>query len=128
MSEKIKMKNGTVFNLIPMGIVDDAKKRSFSFTSLLTFAEVEAIFLNPENFTSIMHQSETGETLSTYADCVSYRYIGKDATNGVYTVTLSTDAVETALREVSASITNQQAYVDSAICELTLLISMGGMS
>ncbi len=106
MSEKIKLSNGTEFDLAVMGIAASEKKLSFIFASELTYAEIEAIFLDPENYSTIQYLSESGDVLVTYADCVSLKGMAKDIENGTYTVTLSTDAVEKLLNQISNQLAN----------------------
>ncbi|MDF2906849.1 MAG: hypothetical protein K0R34_2170 [Herbinix sp.] len=104
--EKIKLSNGVIFEITPMGItsLDVQKRRSFNFASELSYDEIETEFKNPDNIASIQYLSEADEVLKTYADCVSLKILSKNIDTGVYTAECSTDAVELQIRQMQAQI------------------------
>lgn len=116
MSEKIKLKNGQEFELIPMGISNDTaiKTRSFRFISPLGYAETLAIVSTESNFESIQIIGADGNPQATYADCVSFKglafekgvKINDTTTADVYTVTYSVDAVERMLSNINGQLSN----------------------
>ena len=110
--EKIRI-NGNTFDLIPMGISQSEKKRSFT---IIADSDIETAFANVGK---IEHLSEGGEVLATYLDGVAVKSISKDLESGTYTVTIGTDAIERELARL-------QKYTDDAICELTILTAMMG--
>lgn len=96
--EKIRLKSGQEFDLVPVGIREDAKRRSFI---IYADGNIENAF-SESNIDRIEYISESGEVLKTYLDCVKTVAIGKDIENGTYTVEVSIDAVERRLKEVDA--------------------------
>lgn len=93
--EKIKLVNGKVFELIPMGINTNIfmKERTFSFIS--DYKEIENEF-GEENISSITYISKGGDVLKEYNDCIYLKKVikefGKQIEDGVvrdiYTVVL----------------------------------------
>ncbi len=112
--EKIKI-NGQIFNLIPMGIGQSEKKRSFTISSGLTSAEIESAFTD---VTRIEHLNEVGEILSTFIDGVSVKTIHKNMEDGTYTIEISTDAIERKIRELG----DAQTYAELALVEVYELL------
>lgn len=78
--EKIKLVNGQIFEIIPVGIVtkDYEKIRMFSFISTLGYGEIENAFSNVSNIQTIEYYSATDEILKTYTDCISLKSITKE--------------------------------------------------
>ncbi len=111
--EKISI-GGRMFDLAPNGIVTTDKKRSFTFISDLPSEDIEAIC---SDLPRIDYLSESGEILKTYYDCIDLKAISRDLENGTYTITVGIDAVERRFMDIQNS-------ADSAICELTLILSM----
>lgn len=87
--EKIKI-GDTLYDLVPMGLNQSDKDRSFTISSELPFVDIVQTFTD---VTSIQHLSETDEILSSYLDGVSVKTITRDFENGTYTIVVSTDAV-----------------------------------
>ena len=110
--EKLKIGN-TEFNLIPMGISEKEKSRSFTIEAN-SYAEVDQAFSDVSKITVILEDNSE----AVYLDCVKVISI-IDHKDGTYTVEVSTDAVE-------RKITNLQEYTDMAICELTMTMFMTG--
>lgn len=77
--EKIKLINGKIFDLIPMGINTNilTKERTFSFISNLDTEEVEKEF-GESNVSKIYYLSSSGDVLKQYNDCVSMKKISKE--------------------------------------------------
>ena len=90
------------FDLVPVGITvnETTKRRSFKFVTELPYQEIEDILTDPVNFDVIKYQTGEGETVATYADCVSLKTISKDIETGVYTVEYSTDEVARKMAEI----------------------------
>lgn len=130
--EKIKLKNGQEFELVPMGIVNDDmnKRRKFKIVSELPYEEIKAIFNDADNIAVIDYAVDT--TVSkTYADCVilkslkfevGYR-IDENITTDIYVAELSTDAVEKELEVLKQALEKQQTNTDTAVAELSILIA-----
>lgn len=129
--EKIKLKDGTLFDIVPMGISQSDKVREIKFISTLPYAEVEALFDDVENIENIQHLSDANEELETFADCVAYKYLGKaknvqindSLTADVFTVELSIDVVEKTIRGIKKNVT----YTEVALVEIYETI-LGGMA
>lgn len=125
MADKIKLRNGLIFELVPDGIKPYDKTRKITITSDLTYAEIESCFANTDNISTIQYLSEADEVLKTYADCVSLKTLYKDYDNGTYTVELSIDAVAKQLNELAQGQTNAElALVE--VYELLLGVMMNG--
>jgi len=77
--EKIKLNNGQIFNIIPMGINTNeyGKSRKFSFTSDLGYGEIEIAF-SMENIRKIEYLSTADEILKTYIDSISLKSLSKE--------------------------------------------------
>jgi hypothetical protein len=99
--EKIRLSNGQEFDLRPLGINsnDIRKTRLFKFTSELPIGEIQAMFRNSENISSIDHLLSTGTLRGNFSDCVAYKSLSHDDSN-VYTVELSTDSIEREVMEL----------------------------
>lgn len=93
------------FEKIPAGISvnDVTKRRGFKFITDLGYQEVEDILADPINFAYVQYQVE-GETVATYADCVSLKTLSKDIETGIYSAEYSTDAVERELAELRETV------------------------
>lgn len=123
MSEKIKLANGQEFDLVPMGINSlSDKRRQFKFTSDMSYDDIKAMFLNPDNLASIDHILQSGEITTTYTDCVSLKQVSTEFdvqigenTMDVYTVTLSIDSVEKQLQNVSGSLETTNSDIDALV-------------
>jgi hypothetical protein len=110
MAEKIRLKNGQEFELVPMGIDtrDTEKRRYFKIISILTYAELLTILSNSVNLESIDYILEDGTTSKTFLDCVSLKglefkigYIIDDTTTkDIFIIEVSTDAVEKTLQVI----------------------------
>ena len=94
--EKIRLKDGTEFDLIPMGIDNKEKLRIIKFTSELTHAEILAKFsdVNIEKIEYILADNSIG---ATYEDCVTLKSltfipnvrVDDNTVSDVYVVVLS---------------------------------------
>lgn len=111
--EKIRLKDGTEFDLIPMGIDNREKFRIIKFTSELTHAEILAKFsdINIEEINYILADNSIG---ATYEDCVTLKsltfipnvQVDDNTVSDVYVAALSTDAVERALQTLNEELVN----------------------
>ncbi len=101
MKEKIKLKNGQEFEIIPMGIEVQGNRRIFKFVSELSYTEVLESFSDEDNLSKIDYILADGSVDKTYLDCISlkslsfnpYYQVG-DKTIDVYIAEISTDAAE----------------------------------
>ena len=111
--EKIRLKDGTEFDLIPMGIDNREKFRIIKFTSELTHAEILAKFsdINIEEINYILADNSIG---ATYEDCVALKSltfipnvrVDDNTVSDIYVVVISTDAVERALQTLNEELVN----------------------
>jgi hypothetical protein len=101
MNEKIRLKDGMEFDLIPMGIVNKDKVRIFKFITELPYEDILLKFTdtNIEEIKYILADNSIG---ATYEDCVTFKsltfvpnvQIDDNTVSDIYIVVLSTDAVE----------------------------------
>jgi hypothetical protein len=97
--EKIRV-NNNIFDLLPMGIVENGKSRSFTISTGLSN---DAILTAISDVSNIEYLSETGEVLQTYLDGVKAKSITNHL-DGTYTIEISIDAVEMQLQDLQAQI------------------------
>lgn len=122
MKEKIRLKNGQEFEIIPMGIEVQGNRRIFKFVSELSYPEVLEVFANEDNISKIEYILADGTTGRTYLDCVSLKALGfnpkyqvfEDATADVFIVEISIDAVERVLKALQ----NNMTYTELALVEI----------
>lgn len=128
MTEKIRLRDGTEFTLVPMGITETDKLRIFKIVSNLTYDETLLNFTNENNISQIEYILADNSVGATYQDCVSFQWImyipnekiDDNTVANVYEVALSTDDIE---RKIKAT----QQFIDNAVAELTILIAtLGG--
>jgi hypothetical protein len=93
--------SGTSFNLVPMGISQTEKKRSFTISSELTYDEIEVAFSDVSN---IRYTSEADEILKVFMDGISVKTISKDFENSTYIIEISIDAVEAELKQLRTQV------------------------
>jgi hypothetical protein len=98
--ERIRI-NNQEFNLIPMGITTSDKKRSFTISSTLPYADIETAFSNVDR---IEYLSDSGEVLATYVDGVALKSLSRDIENGTYTAEIGIDTVEKKLQSMSSQV------------------------
>lgn len=111
--EKIRLKNGTEFELVPMGIGNFGEVRTFKFISTLDYSETLQQFINTENIETIEHILSDGSVVTTYMDCVNFNNLTysqlyneeNETIESVYTVELSVNEVERMLMDVKRKIT-----------------------
>lgn len=127
MTEKIRLRDGTEFTLIPMGIVNNEKIRYIKIISDLPYEDILSKFTDDDNISQIEYILADNSIGATYQDCISFKYltfvpdaqIDDNTVSDIYVIALNIDAIEGKLRMT-------QQYIDQAICELTLLIYLGG--
>lgn len=106
--EKIRLKNGTEFSLIPMGIDTKNNLRVFSITSSLTQEEILGSY-TVENISQIKHILADNTIGATYEDCVVLKsitfvpnaVIDDNTVSDIYMVILSTDAIERGMQTLN---------------------------
>lgn len=111
--EKIRLKNGQVFDIIPMSINtnNNTKSRLFKIISALSSNEIKEIFTK-DNIAIIEYILEDGTINKTYYDCVSLKgtsveydaQVDENITADVYTVELSIDAIERMILSLKSEI------------------------
>ena len=77
--EKIKLKDDTILELIPMGITTKSfeKKRTFRFMSEMDYNDVETAFVS-ENVAEIEYLSASDDLLKVYTDNLSLISLTKE--------------------------------------------------
>ena len=130
--EKIKLKNGQEFELVPMGINSNElyKKRTFKFVSELDYEEVKNLFLNRMNLEEVEHILADGSK-HTYLDCaklkeLSQRFsenIGNGTTADIYIAEVSTDTLERDTEKTKENIT----LTEIALTEIYETMLGGGL-
>ena len=124
--EKIRLKNGTEFDLIPMGISERNSLRCFKFISDLPCEEILTEFEAESSLGTIEHILADGTVGATYADCVEYKsltfipsvQIDDNTVSDIYVVTISTDATGKELQALGQGIT----YAELALAEVYELL------
>lgn len=96
--EKIRINNNE-FELVPMGVTENDKKRTLKLTSNKTSVEIEEIFSDVSKISLILEDG----TEKTWLDGVKTTAITNHL-DGTYTVEISTDAVERRIAELQAEI------------------------
>lgn len=127
MTEKIRLKDGTEFTLVPMGIDEKDKIIYIKIISELPCEDVFTKFADANNISQIEYILADGSIGAVYQDCIAFQFITyipnveiyDNTTSDIYIVALSTDLIE---RKLNAT----QQYIDNAIAELTILIAMMG--
>ena len=120
--EKIKLSNGQIFDLEPMGIITQNNKRIFTLQTNLTTEELAEIFSNPNNINRIQYILESGEVAVTYLDCAYATAITKSINSSGYTVEIATDVMG---RRVETNEKNT-TYIELALVEVYELL-LGGI-
>ena len=111
--EKIRLKDGTEFDLIPMPIEDKGKLRIIKFISDLSHTEILAKFskANIEKMEYILADATVG---TTYEDCTAFKsltfvpnvQVDDNTVSDVWVVILSTDAVERGMQTLNSQLLN----------------------
>lgn len=121
--EKLKLSNGTEFNLIPMGIAETEKTRGFKLTAEQDINTVLDLVSNPDNFASVQISGASGDTLKIYQDITSFAGLSLDkdvqvednTTADVYTIKYRTDAAETKIKALEQEVTILKDTVDALV-------------
>lgn len=105
MTEKIRLKDGTELNLIPMGIAEKSNLRVFKFTSEMAHEEMLEKFdeSNIEKIDYILADESIG---ATYKDCIVLKSLtfvpnvqaDDNTLSDVYMATISTDPLERGMK------------------------------
>ena len=106
--EKIRLKDGTEFDLIPMPIEDKGNLRIIKFISDLPHNEILAKF-NDANIEKIDYILADNSIGTTYEDCVAFKslafvpnvQVDDNNVSDIWVVVLSTDAIERELKRIS---------------------------
>jgi len=130
--ERIVLKNGQEFEIIPMGINTNEfmKRRTFKFISNLPYDEVKNIFMTNSNLEEIDYVLADGSR-HTYTDCaklkqLSQQYsvrVGEENQRDVYVAVISTDTLERDLQKVKENVT----YTEVALTEVYESLIGGGL-
>jgi len=111
MKEKIKLKNGQEFEIIPMGIEMQGNRRIFKFVSELSYPEVLESFSNEDNLSKIDYILANGSVDKTHLDCISLKslsfnpgYQVGDESVDVYIAEISADAAEARAKQMQKCI------------------------
>jgi hypothetical protein len=80
-----------------MGISGDSKLRNYTISSALTHQQILDGF---NDVSAIQYLSEADEVLTTYLDGVSAKTVTQDMENGTFTIAVSIDPVERALKDM----------------------------
>lgn len=111
MKEKIKLKNGQEFEIIPMGIEVQGNRRVFKFVSDMSYTEVLEVFSDEDNLSKIDYILADGYVDKTYLDCISLKslsfnpgYQVGDGTADVYIAEISADAAEAQSKQMQKCI------------------------
>ena len=125
MTEKLRLKDGTEFDLIPMGIDAKGNFRIIKFISALPHADILAKFsdTNIEEINYILADNSIG---ATYEDCVTLKsltfipnvQVDDNTVSDIYVVAISTDAVERGMQVLNQGLT----YTELALAEVYELL------
>lgn len=96
--EKLKLSNGTEFELVSMGISNTQDTRTFTFKSELTMNEVNQIFSNTDNLETVEYISAYETTLAVYNDLVIMKTLVYNAVDEIYSVVISVNEVERTMK------------------------------
>jgi len=129
--EKIRLRDNTEFEIIPMGIETREKIRVFKFISELAFNDIVAKFgvTNIERIDYILADETTG---ATYEDCVALKsltyvpnvQVDDNTISDIYIAVLSTDAVERQLKMTQSSIDTTIMAVDILFTEILPMLTL----
>ena len=130
--EKIRLKDGTEFNLIPMGIDTKNNLRIFKITSELLHDEILAKFVNIVNLERVEHILVDDSIGTSYEDCTVFKsltfipnvQIDDNTVGDIYVVIVSTDAVERELQGVNSNIQATMVTVDMLLTEFLPMLMM----
>lgn len=112
--EKIRLKDGTEFELIPMGIDNKDKLRIIKFISALPYEDILAKFTDVINLECIEHILADNGIGTTYEDCTAFKsltfipdmQVDDNIMSDIYVVVFSTDAVERELQSINSEMIN----------------------
>ena len=112
--EKIRLKDGTEFELIPMGIDNKDKLRIIKFISALPYEDILAKFTDVINLEYMEYILADGSIGTTYEDCVTFKsltfipnvQVDDNTVSDIYVVAISTDAVERDMQSINKELTN----------------------
>ena len=124
MTEKIRLKDGTELNLIPMGITERTNLRVFKFTSELDHEEILEKF-NESNIEKINYILADESIGATYKDCVALKsltfvpnvQVGDNTVADIYVVAVSTDVTERELQRLGEQTQMTMEAVNTLLLE-----------
>lgn len=113
--EKLLLKNGHEFDVVPLGIVSNemTKRRRITIKTDMDYNEVLAILSNKDNISEIKYSLKNGTVIAVYQDCVSLKSLTKDFEQGTYTAEFGTDATERIVQELQAKVEQMQQTIDA---------------
>ena len=111
--EKIRLKDGTELNLIPMGITEKPNLRIFKFVSELAHEEILGKF-NGGNIEEINYTLADDTVGATYKDCIVLKsltfvpnvQIDDNTVSDIYAVAISTDPIERGMQTLNTEVDN----------------------
>lgn len=130
MTEKIRLKNGKEFDLIPMGISERNEIRCFKFVSNIPYYEILAEFEDESNLETIEHVLTDGTIGNTYADCVKYKsltfipdvQIDDNNVKDIYIISISTNEVERELKQTREDLKVTMSALHAILTDILPLI------
>jgi len=113
--EKLLLKNGHEFDVVPLGIVSNemTKRRRITIKTDMDYNDVLAILSNKDNISEIKYSLENGTVIAVYQDCVSLKSLTRDFDNGTYTAEFGTDATERIVQELQAEVEYLKQTIDA---------------
>lgn len=128
MTEKIRLKDGTELNLIPMGIAEKSNLRIFKFISELAHEEILEKF-NESNIEKIDYILADESIGATYKDCVALKFltfvpnvqVGDNTVADIYVVAVSTDVTERGINNLK-----NELKVTTDALEVIIGMMLGG--
>ncbi|WP_033166885.1 hypothetical protein [Clostridium sp. KNHs205] len=128
--EKLIIGN-TEFDLVPMGISEDAQRKTRSFKVVKSMEFDPMLLIIREGLEKkITHIGNDGQPAAVYSDCISLKRMAAEYGTEIdgepqdtYLIELSTDASIGEMRALQSAMTIQQAMSDTAVAEITILIA-----
>lgn len=128
MTEKIRLKDGTELNLIPMGITEKSNLRIFKFVSEMAHEEILEKF-NESNIEKVDYILADDTIGATYEDCVAFKsltfvpnvQIDDNTVSDIYVVAVSTDVTERGINNLK-----NELKVTTDALEVIIGMMLGG--
>ena len=113
--EKLLLKNGHEFDVVPLGIVSNemTKRRRITIKTDMDYNDVLAILSNKDNISEIKYSLENGTVIAVYQDCVLLKSLTRDFDNSTYNAEFSTDATERIVHELQAKVAQLEQTIET---------------